>query len=82
MPDDVFGPGLNRQIDAMFERFEIKRRGPGIVHRHDAAMFLGHRGNTGNVHHFKGEGAGASVKTNLVLGRIRARKSAGSMVGS
>ena len=37
MPADIFAAGLDREVDAFFQRAEIERARPGIVHQHDRA---------------------------------------------
>ena len=37
---DIFGAGLNDEVDAMVERTEKKRGGPGIIHEHDRAFVV------------------------------------------
>ena len=56
--DDIFGGGLDRDIDAVLEGFEVERRAPGVVHHDDGLVLVCDFGNRGNVLHFKRERAG------------------------
>ena len=38
MAADIFGGGLDGEIDAMLQRLEEQRRRPGIVHQHRCTM--------------------------------------------
>src|SRR5262245_12914486 len=41
MAADIFGGGLDRQIDALVEGVEVERTRPGIVHQHHRAFGVG-----------------------------------------
>ena len=41
MAADIFGAGLDRQVDALLEGAEIERGRPGIVHQHHRAAWRG-----------------------------------------
>ena len=63
MAADIFGAGLDDEIDAVVERAEIKRGRPGIVHQHQRAFgmygfFVRGFGDRGDVLHFERERAG------------------------
>ncbi len=53
MATDIFGAGLDREVDAFLECAEIERRCPGIVHQHDRAAGMGGSGNRRDVLHFE-----------------------------
>ena len=40
MTDDIFGGGLDRDVDPVRERLEEERRRPGVVHDHHGACFM------------------------------------------
>ena len=54
VPADVFGSGLNRQVDAFGECLEVQRRRPGVVHQDGQAALVRSGGDGGNVLHFQG----------------------------
>ena len=57
MAAEIFGAGVNRQIDAEVERAEIERRRPGIVHQHQRALGMRGFGDGGDVLHLEAERA-------------------------
>ena len=58
MAAEIFGAGLDRQIDAVIERAEIERRRPGIVHQHQRAFGVRGRGDRRDVLHLEAQRAG------------------------
>ena len=54
---DIFGAGLDDEIDTMIERPEIERRRPGIVHQHQRTIGMRGFGDRRHVLHFEGERA-------------------------
>ena len=57
MAADIFGAGLDREIDAVVERAEIERRRPGIVHQDQRAFGVRGLGDGGGVLHFEAQRA-------------------------
>ena len=55
---DVLRPGLDGEVDAVLQRPEKVRCGPGIVEQDGRAPALGHRSDRRNVHHFESQRAG------------------------
>ena len=55
MPNNIFGAGDDRQVDAHRCRLQKKRRCPGIVDQRDDLAGLCDRNNRGHVLHFKGQ---------------------------
>jgi hypothetical protein len=53
MAADIFCGRLYRQIDAMFERIEEDRRGPGVVEQNRRAVLACNASNRRNVLHFE-----------------------------
>jgi hypothetical protein len=53
MADDIFGAGLDRQVDAMPEGVEEQRRRPGVVEQHRGAMPMGNAGDQRHVLHLE-----------------------------
>src|ERR1700726_4086324 len=37
MASDIFGAGLDREVNALFQRAEIKRARPGVIHENQGA---------------------------------------------
>jgi len=56
--DHVFGTGLDRNVDAEIEGPEMNRRRPSRVHDERYVGSLGGRGDSGDVLHLEGQGAG------------------------
>ena len=57
MPDDIFGRGKDRHIDAFFERGEEKRRGPGVVEQSDNTVLFRFGAEGRDILHFKCQAA-------------------------
>ncbi|QTK78573.1 hypothetical protein AT6N2_C0715 [Agrobacterium tumefaciens] len=57
MTRGIFGGGMDGDIDAEIQGLEIKRRRPGIVHRHDAIMPVRDIGDQPHILNFEGVGA-------------------------
>ncbi len=57
MAADIFGAGLDRDVDAVIERPEVERARPGIVHQHDRVLRMRRRGDRRDVLHLEGERA-------------------------
>ena len=57
MADDVLGAGIDRDVDAVIERLEEQRRGPGVVHDHPRAALVRGRRDGRDVLHLEGERA-------------------------
>ena len=72
MAADIFGAGLDRQVDAFFQRLEIERARPGVVHQHQRAVLVRDRGDGRDVLHLEVSEPGASVNTARVFGCISA----------
>ncbi len=75
MAADIFGAGLDRQVDAVIERAVIDRGRPGVVHQDQRALVVGRRGDGGNVLHLERQRArrfeidGARVRLHQVRDR-------------
>ena len=50
---DIFGAGLDRQVDAFVEGAEIQRRAPGVVGQHHGALVVGDLGDGRDVLHLE-----------------------------
>ena len=50
---DIFGAGLDREINAEIKRPVIERARPGIVHQHNRALGMGGVGDGGNILHLE-----------------------------
>ena len=57
MAADIFGQGLDRQIDAVVEWLEIEAGGPGVVHQGEDAALPGQASDGRGVLHVEGQGA-------------------------
>ena len=72
MAADILGAGLDREIDALFERTEIERARPGIVHQHHGAFGVGAAAMAGTSCISNESEPGDSTNTARVLGCISA----------
>ena len=57
MAADIFGAGLDGEIDAVVERTEVERARPGVVHEHERALRVRRAGDGGDVLHFEAQRA-------------------------
>src|SRR6202048_2915320 len=57
MSADIFGAGLDREVDALFQRAEIKRARPGVLHEEQCACGMYGSCNGRNVLDFERERA-------------------------
>ena len=78
---EIFGSGLDREVDAVGVRREEQRRRPGVVEDDAGAAGVRSLGDRRNILHFERLGTGNLVSTALVFGRISAAIPA-PMVGS
>ena len=58
MAAEIFGAGMDREVDAEIERAEIERARPGIVHEHEGAFGMRRRGNRRDVLHLETQRTG------------------------
>ena len=58
MADEILGRRLNRNIDAVFERFEEISGAPSVIHDDFYTGVLGGGGNRRNIRHLECVGAG------------------------
>ena len=50
---NIFGAGLNFEVDTFLEGAEIKWRRPGVVHQHDRAFVVGDLRDGWNILHLE-----------------------------
>src|SRR5436190_22247642 len=62
MAADIFGGGLDRNIDAILKSAKEQRRGPGIVYYHQRAARMRLVGDRRHILYFECEGAGRLYK--------------------
>ena len=81
MAGEIFGAGLDRDVDAMGVGREEERRRPGVVDDDAGAARVRNLGDRGNILDFERLRAGRFGQHALVFGRISAAMPA-PMVGS
>ena len=72
MAAQILGDGLYRNIDAVFEGFEVEGRGPGVVQHDRDARAMRRLGNGRNVLHLESHGAGRLREDYFRLGTDQA----------